>query len=420
MALVKSLTDLMPTSGEVTPETQPAGTEAPKPGEGLGGALFPWNNPFNTGQPEGAPAPLPGMVAPRGAFRQSIFDVDKPLPPGMTAEQLAQAELERLQASGQPIPSQSQQVQRPTGLPAESKAPVPTPISGPGGGAPDATLLMQAGQNTAYAQFLQQYAAGMQANVGALGQVASKLQTTQPGPPPSQPSSGTGSIESVTPAPTISGGYLPSINGYERVAVDRIRQMTYDGRNVFAFTVKDGDVQSWDSHNGSPPAERAELRYAPGASSQKANSPYNAVPGERTGYALSMNFDQNFPDSQKWATMLQFHEPDSTGNLVFPGIAINGNMLIIRKPGSTERLWQAPLQKGMWYDFQLDINWQPNSSGFVRVWLNGQQIIDWSGPTIAPNSYAYVKQGYYRSGTVQQTGTVYQTQLQMFDGGLPR
>lgn len=232
-----------------------------------------------------------------------------------------------------------------------------------------------------------------------------------------------GAPQPAPPAGALPGGFIPDYarygGGFEQIAADRIRQLMYAGRNAYAFTVNPGDVLSWDSQNGSPPAQRAELRYTYGASAQKANSPYNAVPGEHTGYNWSVNFDQQFPDTQKWATLLQFHPPDG-GQWGFAGVSINGDKLIIRKPGTEDLLWSAPVQKGQWYDFDFDIDWSSGSDGRIRAWLNGQPIVNYTGWNIAPGQdYSYIKQGYYRSGTVAQPGTVYQTPVRLYEGGLP-
>lgn len=202
------------------------------------------------------------------------------------------------------------------------------------------------------------------------------------------------------------------IDHYEQLAPDRLVSTTIENRKVLKFTVKPGDVLSWDSGNIGPgglPNGRSEISYAPAADSAKWGAPnnfqYNA--GVRT-YTISLYFDKVWPANHKWATMLQFHPIKAAFG--FGGISVHGGYLDVAKPFQDGAyIFRTPIVPYKWYDYQIVVNWSPTSSGFVKVYLGGQLVGTYNGPTSVQGDQYYMKQGYYRDGATAETGIVSQT-----------
>lgn len=212
---------------------------------------------------------------------------------------------------------------------------------------------------------------------------------------------------------------LPVIDHFEAVAPDRIRQTTRDGRNVFAFEVRPGDVQEWDRGNiyanSGLANERAELSYAPGFTGDWHKSPYkaDANTGVRS-YRIGIGFDPIFPADQAWASLFQFHPdaasgygPADAGN--FGGFFIHGNKLEVAMPNGFVPLGVADSHH--WYELRADVKWSAGPDGYVRVYEADKLVANYSGVTAASGKFYVPKQGYYRAGGTQGIGIVYETQL---------
>jgi hypothetical protein len=250
--------------------------------------------------------------------------------------------------------------------------------------------------------------------------------TQPPPPPPPQPQQpplpiGNGAIQHnrTDPLP-FNQAFIPQPYGLEATHDYSIQRQMMDGRDVYRFEVRNGDVQPWDVRNVGPGGksnQRAEVRYTEGADAAKGNSPYNPTPSTgRVLYDMGVKFDPNYPLNQRWATLLQFHPTDQGqpgGGMggSFGGIGVHNGYIDIDKPFAEDQHFvHIPIDTNHWYDFKFDINWTNNSSGYIKVYDGDKLLGQYNGPTIK-SPYAYLKQGYYRDGTVSTTGIVYETPL---------
>lgn len=223
-----------------------------------------------------------------------------------------------------------------------------------------------------------------------------------------------------SPLPPLQGGIYPVPVHSMSARPDAIQQTTVDGRQVWQFRLNAGDVTQWDTGNigpGGKPNQRAEISYTQAPSSQKANSPYNVTSntGPRT-YAASFKLGTDFPTDQRWAMLMNFHAADNNvGSPGYGGMSIHGNYLDFAVPGDdSNKFIHVPFQKDRWYDMRQEINWTDKPDGYVRVYDGDKLLGQYNGPTIQPGTYRYIKQGYYRDGSVNQTGTVYQTPMKIY------
>jgi len=73
-------------------------------------------------------------------------------------------------------------------------------------------------------------------------------------------------------------------------------------------------------------------------------------------------------------------------------------------PGNTwtgaEDIYRAPLGSsiGKWTDWVINIKWEYDSSGFVKVWRDGDLIVDRTGPNCSNDQVGpYMEMGVYKS-----------------------
>lgn len=122
-----------------------------------------------------------------------------------------------------------------------------------------------------------------------------------------------------------------------------------------------------------------------------------------------------FPQDQRWATLMQYH-PDHKSNMEGGGgLAVHGKYLDFLKPfgGGGQTLHRMPLPTDKWTNIGLKVNWSSGKDGFMQWYVNGKPVGEaYHGPTVKAGQSVYLKQGYYRDyGTAHGTGVVYQTPM---------
>jgi hypothetical protein len=65
----------------------------------------------------------------------------------------------------------------------------------------------------------------------------------------------------------------------------------------------------------------------------------------------------------------------------------------------------TPIVRGQYYDVKVEASFQNNSSGFLEVWINGAQVVDYHGP-IGYGGGVYWKEGVYEGWSSNQPITV--------------
>lgn len=157
--------------------------------------------------------------------------------------------------------------------------------------------------------------------------------------------------------------------------------------------------------------ERAELREAK-----------NLISNENRNYSykFSLMIPEGFPETETRLVIAQWKQkcrlencdPDN------PVIAVryeSGQLFITLQ---TDKKRQELYRNGnsvlnQWLDFRFDVRFSRNDDGVLRVWLNNQQIINFSGITAyaekfgypEPNEF-YFKTGLYRD-TMKEPMTIY-------------
>ncbi|MBR1132241.1 heparin lyase I family protein [Bradyrhizobium iriomotense] len=160
--------------------------------------------------------------------------------------------------------------------------------------------------------------------------------------------------------------------------------------------------------------------------SQRSEIAGNTVYAAGTQINLSYDFmvepgpvdDANGPG--EWTVIGQMHEDSLTGSPPFAVELVNGDHMAI-DIGTSNPVYlytdPNPLVRGQYYSMQVQVKFANDSSGFLEVWRNGVQIVDYHGP-IGNDLGTYWKEGVYRSASSQTMAVDYRN-LQITTGSAP-
>ncbi|MCW4630717.1 MULTISPECIES: polysaccharide lyase [Marinomonas] len=134
--------------------------------------------------------------------------------------------------------------------------------------------------------------------------------------------------------------------------------------------------------------ERSEL------SEQKKTTPA----GSDAWYGWSIYFPEDFPNVYPTKTALgQFHQANSHPIWMFQngrgGYHLDDHISGTKK--NYELINEADL-RGRWHKIEVHARWEKDDSGVFQVWVNGEQKVDYQGPTMDAD-IVYFKYGVYRS-----------------------
>jgi Polysaccharide lyase len=115
-------------------------------------------------------------------------------------------------------------------------------------------------------------------------------------------------------------------------------------------------------------------------------------------------FPRNYPD---WGVFFEFHS--NRGVPVGMGIdttnAPHRNTIWFssRPSGRPKRKALAPagLVYGRWYSWRIQLKWSSGSDGFIKWWLDGRLLADWTGPTLAAGEVPYLQFGFYSAARLR-------------------
>jgi hypothetical protein len=173
-----------------------------------------------------------------------------------------------------------------------------------------------------------------------------------------------------------------------------------DGPTAVSLTTEPGDANI----AGSGGAERTDLTLGP--SSSYCNQ------GQEEWWAHSVIFPPSYvmpPQSAgwNWGVVFDFHHTGSTGQPNFEIASIPGGLELNVSGGRT--IVNGPTDPGyhsvaigavvpnVWYNFMYHIKWSSGSDGLFQAWLNGQQVMSYSGPNLYVGESCYLKLANYHT-----------------------
>ena len=159
---------------------------------------------------------------------------------------------------------------------------------------------------------------------------------------------------------------------------------------IEVFQVNPGDCgESTGWSDCANDRERSEL-------SEKVKDNY---PGSEHWYGWSIYFPNDFPNVFPTKTALgQFHQDKSHPVWLFQN-ADGGYHLDDQVRGTTRRYYSLIDEvdlRGQWHKIEVHVRWEKNDNGFFKVWVNGDNKVDYRGQTMDADR-VYFKYGVYRT-----------------------
>src|SRR5262245_44272367 len=134
-----------------------------------------------------------------------------------------------------------------------------------------------------------------------------------------------------------------------------------------------------------------------------------------------INVSYNLPlepgqaNTASWLVLGQFHNNDTQTPAPFAVMLYGEHMAIVARyqlPGQSDqtymRLWEDPnpIQRGHAYAMNIDVNFDNSGNGYLHVWRDGMEIVDYQGP-IGYGQQVYWKEGIYSSDSPQTIAVIF-------------
>jgi len=188
----------------------------------------------------------------------------------------------------------------------------------------------------------------------------------------------------------IDGNPYSTQNGNESYSVSF-------SNDTFRFEVQPGD--HWEG--GTWTSERSEIR---------SETVYDS--GEVINVSYSFMIEPGAANTASgrggdgsWLVVGQFHADDWVSQPPFAIEMLGEKMAIVIRYGDPEdhtykELYvdNTNIERGKYYDIDIEVRFQNNGNGFLNVWRDGEKIVTYSGP-IGYDNGVYWKYGIYRSAT---------------------
>jgi hypothetical protein len=220
-----------------------------------------------------------------------------------------------------------------------------------------------------------------------------------PGPPsPPSPPTPTSSWSCNFPdAPTDCGFVLQAAAADRAMIVAPGRA----GPTAVELTTEPGDINLF----GSGVDERADLALPPSAA--------YCNQGQEEWWADSLMFPDGYviPLAQltglNWGVVFDFHNSGGSGQANFQIVSlptglelwIAGGPQVVNSPSDPGfyRVAIGAVQFDVWYDFVYHVLWSSGSDGYFQAWLDGKQVMSYSGATLYAGQSCYLKLANYHT-----------------------
>jgi len=230
-----------------------------------------------------------------------------------------------------------------------------------------------------------------------------------------------------TNSPTDCGLYLQAAASTRATLVGPGR----DGPTAVQLTTQPGDINI----AGSGSNERADLTLSP--SSTYCNQ------GQDEWWAHSLMFPPGYVPPPvasvwNWGALFDFHNSAAGGGqpnfMVYAtptGLELHmaggANTVNLPSDPGYYSIAIGPITKNVWYDFVYHVKWSSGSDGLFQAWLNGKQVMNYSGPNLYVGQSCYLKIANYHTAlgvpvSVVQSRVVMahtQADVQIGSGGTP-
>src|SRR5213082_1205764 len=230
-----------------------------------------------------------------------------------------------------------------------------------------------------------------------------------------------------TNSPTDCGLYLEAVASNRATIVSPGR----DGPTAVQLTTQPGDINI----AGSGSNDRADLVLA--RSSTYCNQ------GQDEWWAHSLMFPPGYVPPPvaavwNWGALFDFHNSSPGGGqpnfMVYAtptGLELHmaGGANTVNRPSDPGYYSIAigPITKNVWYDFVYHVKWSSGSDGLFQAWLNGRQVMNYSGPNLYVGQSCYLKLDNYHTPLGVPVSVIHsrvvrgatQADVQIGSGGTP-
>jgi len=200
-----------------------------------------------------------------------------------------------------------------------------------------------------------------------------------------------------TNSPTDCGLYLEAVASNRATIVSPGR----DGPTAVQLTTQPGDINI----AGSGSNDRADLVLA--RSSTYCNQ------GQDEWWAHSLMFPPGYVPPPvasvwNWGALFDFHNSSPGGGqpnfMVYAtptGLELHmaGGPNTVNLPSDPGyySIVIGPITKNVWYDFVYHVKWSSGADGLFQAWLNGQQVMNYSGANLYVGQSCYLKIANYHT-----------------------
>jgi hypothetical protein len=175
-----------------------------------------------------------------------------------------------------------------------------------------------------------------------------------------------------------SGLYVP---GAIKISTNYARSGMYSAE----ITVHEGDIDA--AGDGDTRVERAEL-----------DSGHFALRGREAWYGFSLLVPKDFPIVDDRLVISSCKQSDVSRPIVAQRFR-NGKHTVTIESQGREKSYNLPrIRLGQWIDMVYHLRYSTGTDGLVEIWMNGKQVVSYSGPAADPNAKNafYNKIGLYR------------------------
>ncbi len=128
------------------------------------------------------------------------------------------------------------------------------------------------------------------------------------------------------------------------------------------------------------------------------------APGQAVSVSYSVMIEPGHANTADWLVLGQFHADDGVTSPPMAMELVGDKMAIVLRyqlPGGayqTQYVFQDTndIVRGHYYDMKISANFENDNNGFLDVWRDGTQIVDYNGP-IGYGYDVYWKMGVYRA-----------------------
>jgi hypothetical protein len=233
----------------------------------------------------------------------------------------------------------------------------------------------------------------------------------------------------------LSATIVPNVNSFSGtsgsfVTVDGMRagvqnaneswSLTSPDSHTLRFSLHSGDnwsTSGWNDLTQNRGAERSEIRMVP-----------EYAQGTQINVDYQFTMQPGATNTASWLLLGQFHQDPADGPVPFAVEMVGERMRITvryQEPGQSGTTTKAvytdpnPIQRGHSYDMNIQVKFDNNGNGYLDVWRDGVQIVDYNGSIGYGSGQTYYwKEGIYRSPAAE-TMTVDYANLHITTGSAP-